>query len=432
MLAGGGPAGSAPRDETAHSFAAARLLGSSTAWPPPVPLTAWAAATAPAGPPTDPLAAGPERAWTAAAQDRTAREVLQASLPRVAAQPRARRSVLLAGHDLKFARELADQLAQRTDLAVTVDDWPELGRGTAHTRTRVRRADAIFAEWARTSAVWLSRHKRPGQFLAVRLHRFELDAPYPHQIAIDNVDAVVYIAPLFGRRIRDELGWPNRKLVYIPNYIDLDSLSRPKLPDARFAIGLVGVEWSRKRFDLALDLVSALRRQEPRFTLFVRSVMPWHNKFAWANPKERAYATACFNRIQQDPYLRGGVVFEPAGRDMARWLRGIGYILSTSDEEGSHTAVTEGMASGAVPLVRPWPGADELYGQEWLCPSLADAATTLLDTDEHTWAQRAERARAEARRTHNPEAVVEAWADLLHGEIDNARRHFAEFSRLTG
>lgn len=431
MLAGDRTVDPSAQDLAGYGFAVARLLGPSAAWPPPGQRTAWGQASPPAS--ADAPAAAGGAGWSAAVQDRTAHEILRESTPQAPAKERGRRSALLAGYDLKFARELADRLAKRTDLAVTIDDWPELGRGTSRTRMRLRRADSIFAEWARTSAVWLSHHKRPGQFLAVRLHRFELDAPYPRQIAIDNVDAVVYIAPLFGRRIRDELGWPARKLVYIPNYIDVDSLDRPKLPDARFAIGFVGVEWSRKRFDLALDLIAALRRQEPRFTLVVRSVMPWHNKFAWANPKERAYATACFNRIQQDPYLRGGVIFEPPGRDMARWLRGIGHILSTSDEEGSHTSVTEGMASGAVPVVRPWPGASELYGEEWISPSLADAVATLLDTaDDRTWAERSARARSEARQTHNPEAVVEAWADLLHGEIDNARKHFAEFSPLTG
>jgi hypothetical protein len=41
----------------------------------------------------------------------------------------------------------------------------------------------------------------------------------------------------------------------------------------------------------------------------------------------------------------------------AEWLRGIGFILSTSDSEGSHHAIAEGIASGCVALVKRWPGA---------------------------------------------------------------------------
>jgi glycosyltransferase involved in cell wall biosynthesis len=349
-------------------------------------------------------------------------------MPQPPATPRATVTALVAGFDLRFAEELVERLGNRTDLAVTVDPWPELGRGGAQTEALLDRAGSIFAEWARTSAVWYSRRKRPDQFLVVRLHRFELDAPYPRQIAMENVDAVVYIAPLFGRRIRDELGWPQHKLVYIPNFLDVDWLDRPKLADARFALGFVGIEWSRKRLDLALDLLAALRRQEHRFHLVVRSVMPWQNAYAWAEAAERDYVAWCFDRIERDPLLRDAVVFDPPGRDIARWFRRIGHVLSTSDAEGSHTALSEGMASGAVPVVRPWPGAAELYDKEWIHASTADAAAAVLaNVDAAAWADRAGRARAEVRRSHDPAAVVAAWADLLHRDVAAARAHFAEY-----
>ena len=47
---------------------------------------------------------------------------------------------------------------------------------------------------------------------------------------------------------------------------------------------------------------------------------------------------------------------------MAEWYRGVGIILSSSDSEGCHTAVMEGIASGALPIVHAWPGARELFG----------------------------------------------------------------------
>lgn len=406
-----------------RSFAQWRLAGGRW-WP--VSLTRWGDSSPPGAQATEVLAT-----WTVHDQVRGARAVLDAVAPRPPRRPRPARSVLVSGHDLKFARDLAARLDQRTDLDVVIDEWPHLSHRNRQTSARLRGADAVFAEWARTSAVWLSTHKRPDQFLAVRLHRFELDSPYPREIAIDNVDAVVYIAPLFGRRIRDELGWPTDKLVYIPNFLDVDWLDRPKLPEARFAVGFVGVEWSRKRFDLALDLIAAVRREDSRFTLVVRSVMPWHNHFAWGRRAEREYATWCFERIEQDPLLRGGVFFDAPGRDMARWYRRVGHILSTSDEEGSHTAVSEGMASGAVPIVRPWPGASELYGREWIHDSTESAVATLLaGADADDWDKRAERAKAEVRRSHDPAAVVNAWADLLHGDVAGARTYFAEY--LTG
>jgi glycosyltransferase involved in cell wall biosynthesis len=172
-----------------------------------------------------------------------------------------------------------------------------------------------------------------------------------------------------------------------------------------------------------------VRRADRRFTLVVRSKMPWRNRLAWADPAQRAFTGECFARIDQDPLLRDAVIFDPAGRDMARWFRRVGHVLSTSDVEGCHTAVAEGMASGAVPVVRPWPGAAEVYDPRWVYDGLDPAAEAVLaGADADHWRVRASEAQAEIRRSHDPAAVVAAWADLLHGDIERARAYFAAYT----
>jgi len=49
---------------------------------------------------------------------------------------------------------------------------------------------------------------------------------------------------------------------------------------------------------------------------------------------------------------------------MGDWFSKIGYILSTSDFEGSHLSVAEAMASGSSPVIITWDGADEIYPKE--------------------------------------------------------------------
>lgn len=365
-------------------------------------------------------------AATAEDQVRAARRVLAAALP--TRSDRAERNVLVSGFDLKFIRELSARLNNRSDLAMNLDTWPSLGHRSPQTDRLLAGADTVVAEWARPSAVWLSRNKRPGQLLIVRLHRYELDAHYPRDIDMSNVDAVVYVSPPIRRRIIDELGWPAEKLVYIPNHVDVDWLDRPKFPDARFTIGMVGIEFQNKRFDLALDILSEVRRRDPRFVLRVRTALPWSNKYAWARPTEREYVNRCLRRIEEDPQLRTAVVFDQPGRDMARWYRGVGHVLSLSDIESFHMSAAEGMASGAVPVIRPWPGANEIYGKEWIQPSVEAAADFILaDADETVWCERASRAQAEIRASVDPAAAVQAWADLLHGDIAAARQRFSSF-----
>ena len=59
---------------------------------------------------------------------------------------------------------------------------------------------------------------------------------------------------------------------------------------------------------------------------------------------------------------------------MEEWYRGIGTILSSSDSEGCHTSVLEGMASGAYPVVHNWPGAQGLFH-----PFVHDDITQAID-----------------------------------------------------
>jgi glycosyltransferase involved in cell wall biosynthesis len=409
------------RADEPYSFAAARLRGLSARWA-DQDWPGWSegASTTPMQCPDDSFATE----WTAATQDDCARRLWRSMRPTT--RSGAPRRALLTGFDLRFARDLAERLATRGDLRMTVDEWPVVSTGSPQTEKLVDDAQSIFAEWARPNAVWLSERKRRDQVLVVRLHRYEIDAVFPREINIDNVDAVVYIAPQFGRRIRDELGWPSEKLVYVPNFLDVDWLDRPKLPQARFVLGFVGLELIRKRFDLALDLLTEVRRHDPRFTMRVRSVMPWDNRYAWLNPQERAHVGWWSARIERDPLLRNAVIFDPPGRDMGRWYRQVGFIVSTSDEEGCHSSVAEGMASGAVPVVRPWPGAVEVYDTRWVHVGTLDAVRAILaGADASAWTAAAAEAKAEIRRTNAPDMVISAWSDLLHGDIKGARKHFA-------
>ncbi len=418
QTAGGGE----PRP-TPYSYAVARLRGPDGPWTAPR-LDPW-------GGEEQPVTGEAAPDWTAAAQ-RTGAHHLLDTLPPLAAVPAdtPRLRVRVFGHDLKFMRELADVLGERPDLDVAVDEWRSAGaKNDGITENLARSGQTLVAEWARPNAIWLSEVKRPDQRLVVRLHRFEIDSDYPRRIKIDAVDAVVYIAPHMGRRIHEELGWPREKLVYIPNYTDLSRLDRPKYPDARFTLGMVGIVPSLKRFDLALDLLAALRREDPRYTLLVRSQASWAHKPSWQRSEERRHTQRALERVEKDPLLRGAVVFDAFGRDMAAWFRKVGHILSLSDVEGSHAALCEGMGSGAVPVIRGWEGAAEAYGQDALCGSLGDAVARVLENaDPATWERRSEQAKREVTARFAPAQVVEAWVDLSYGHIDEARQRFAEYA----
>jgi len=329
--------------------------------------------------------------------------------------------VVVAGHDLKFFTPLLDYLRLQPDLEVRLDQWAALGQhDPAVSRELAEWADVVICEWCGPNAVWYSKHKRRGSRLLVRLHRFELESPYPRQVKISAVDQVLCVSRHYARLCRERTGWPEAKIATVPNAIDVAQLDRPKLDGARFHLGLIGIVPSRKRLDLALDVLEALRREDDRYLLFIKSGMPWEHWWVWKNPAEREHYATALRRAQRSPLLRGAVVFDDAGPDVASWLRRVGFMLSTSDDESFHVAPAEGMASRAVPVLRHWPGAETIYDRRWIHDTPADMAAAIGALDEEGWRQAGDEAHAQAKAAFNLPLVCEAWRGLLRRDIDPA------------
>jgi glycosyltransferase involved in cell wall biosynthesis len=381
-----------------------------------------------------------ERTRAAAAQFTTAaaagrvRGYLDAAFPERSAAGRASRAalaagsgtgrlrVLVAGHDLKFFTGLLDYFRRLPELEVRVDQWEALGRfDPARSAALARWADVVICEWCGPNAVWYSRHKRRGSRLLVRLHRFELTSGYPQLVRIGAVDQVVCVNRHYARLCLETVGWPAAKVTTVPNWLDAGQLDRPKLPGARHHLGLVGIVPSRKRLDLALDVLGELRRTDDRYQLFIKSGMPWEHWWVWRKAAERDHYTSALRRIQRSPLLRDAVVFDEPGPDVAGWLRRVGFVLSTSDDESFHVALAEGMASRAVPVVRHWPGAETVYDQRWLhrTPAGMAAAIAALDSDSG-WQAAGELAREQAVAAFALDQVRAAWLELLTGDLPPA------------
>ena len=328
----------------------------------------------------------------------------------------------MAGHDLKFFTPLLDYLRLQPDLEVRLDKWAALGKHDAGaSRELAGWADVVVCEWCGPNAVWYSRHKRRGSRLLVRLHRFELTSPYPDQVKIGAVSQVVCVSRHYARLTREQTGWPAAKVVTVPNAIDVAQLDRPKLDGARFHLGLIGIVPSRKRLDLALDVLEELRREDDRYLLFIKSGMPWEHWWVWQNPAEREHYASALRRVQRSPLLRGAVVFDDAGPDVPAWLRRVGFVLSTSDDESFHVAPAEGMASRAVPVLRPWPGGVTIYDMRWIHQSPADMAAAIAALGgEADWRRAGDEAHAQVSAAFNLPGVCEAWRGLLTTDLDPA------------
>ena len=302
-----------------------------------------------------------------------------------------------------------------------MDHWRGLGRHSAEASTALARwADVVICEWCGPNAIWYSRHKRRGSRLIVRLHRFELTAGYANLVDIKAIDQVVCVSRHYARLCRERAGWPADKVVTIPNTVDIGQLDRPKLEGARHHLGVIGIVPARKRLDRALDVLEELRREDDRYLLFVKSSMPWDHWWVWRKPEERAHYTTALRRIQRSPMLRGAVVFDEAGPDVAAWLRRVGFVLSTSDDESFHVAPAEGMASRAVPVLRHWPGAETIYDTRWIHRTPADMARAIAALDEDEWRDAGDRAHEQAEAAFAFDRIRGSWLGLLTSDLPAA------------
>ena len=334
-------------------------------------------------------------------------------------QPGTTRRLAVVGTDLKFIRPLLTRFEATGRFRVRVDEWPKFrAHDPESTEEILAWADIVVCEWAGPNAVLASRAKRPNQRLVVRLHRMELSHPEWREIDISAVDLVVAVGPYYRRRIIEVTGWPESKVTVIPNFVDEEALALPKTDDARFHLGMIGYASSRKRLDLALDLLTEVRRREPRYRLRLKGDQPWGLKWVEDRPAEVDFFGRIRRRLDDDADLAGAVSFDPPGSDIGPWLQQIGFIVSTSDDESFHLSPAEGMASGAVPVIRPWPGADEIYEREWVVDGSADQAERIvsLGATEQTWAAAGERARHQVLARYRLGDVTDLWLERALGD----------------
>ncbi|VEW14735.1 Glycosyl transferases group 1 [Brevibacterium casei] len=325
-----------------------------------------------------------------------------------------RKKVIISSHDFKFLGELVDGLGQRSDVDLHFDGWTNLHEHDEPSSLKTKtNADVVLCEWAGPSLVWHAEHKTPGTKLVVRLHGFELRGPWLNDLEVNKVDNWIFVSERYRRLTVEQLRLDPSKTSVIPNMIDCEDLNRPKLEGSEFQLGMVGIVGFGKRPDRALDLMQYLLEYDDRFTLRFKGRPPWDYNYEWRDPLQRQLYLDFYERIRKEDRLRNRVVFESFSPDIASWLRGVGFVLSPSHNESFHLAPVEGMASGAVPVVWRRPGAEEIFGNDWLVNDAEGAANVILDlTKRNATSEAAGRAQAQALQWDRNK-VLARWFDML-------------------
>lgn len=291
------------------------------------------------------------------------------------------KKILIAGHDLKFAKFIMEEIEQADNLELLVDQWQGHSKhDEAKSIELLNQADIIFCEWGLGNIVWYSKHKKYGQKLITRIHAQELKTRHLDKCNHDNIDNYIIISPYYFELIIAEFALKRAKCKMVFNMVDTELLDKPKLVNAEFHLGMIGDVPQSKRLDRALDIFEKLYKEDKRYKLFIKGKRP--EEYPWMHSKAKAeemsYYQQQYQRIKDNGW-DDHVIFEGHG-PIDEWLQKIGWILSVSDNESFHLSVAEGMASGAIPVIFNWAGADTIYPQNFIFKSISDIFTSVNES----------------------------------------------------
>jgi glycosyltransferase involved in cell wall biosynthesis len=251
-------------------------------------------------------------------------------------------------------------------------------------------ADVVWVDWTQRAAVLVSLLDLGVRRVVVRLHSFEAFTVFPHLVDPSRVDDVVVVSPAFHGLLAAQLptlGAGEKRVHVIANAIDGSGITTEKTAEASRTLGLVGWASPAKDAVWALDVLAALRAEDDRWRLRLVGAAPR----ADGKPGEAAYAHRVSARLAADD-VAGAVDLIGQSDDVASELRHIGVILSSSTRESFHVALAEGVASGALPVVRDWPllaaygGPRGLWPDGWIVATPPDAAQRIRDAVAGGWA----------------------------------------------
>lgn len=293
-------------------------------------------------------------------------------------------NILFCGHDLKFLTPVVNFVKSLSSTSVVVQQTHGhklSDADIAESEKNIEKADVIFCEWALDNAVWFSRHKRDGQLLVVRMHaqEFQADIPYLSRIDFDKVDSFIVICQEAVDYMGSHYPAVKDKVKLIYNPIDIvGRFSCAKKAASDHHLGYLGMVPFRKRPDLALQIFEKCVTVDRYFKLHIKGKQPTDFQWMISRKDEMArYDETFYGPLSRSSY-KSSVQFDEFDPNPGAWYAKCGFILSTSDFEGSHQAVAEGMAQGCIPVIRDWKSAARLYPKEYVWHDVDDAVRMIL------------------------------------------------------
>jgi tetratricopeptide (TPR) repeat protein len=254
------------------------------------------------------------------------------------------RKLLFVASQKSFLTDIINELSRDNQVEVyggtKVDEMMALMRG----------ADVAWFEWCDNYLIEATRLPKMCPIIC-RLHSYEAFTDMPRKVDWSKVDHLVFVnesvQTLFKAQVSEA---PPMSVIH--NGVDLARFRIPKRKQYGKKIASIGYINYKKNPALLLYCFKKIHEYDPEYTLHI------------AGKHQDSRIALYFEHFLRCNPLP--VEFEGWVQDIPSWLADKSYVISTSLFESFHYSIAEGMASGVMPLIHNWYGADGLYPNEYL------------------------------------------------------------------
>ncbi len=225
--------------------------------------------------------------------------------------------------------------------------------------------DLAWIEWCDQFVIAASKLPKTCKIIC-RLHSYEVFTDLPRQVDWSKIDHLV----LVNESVKELLAYNTQistptSVIY--NGVDIDKFTIPANKVRSKSICSIGYINYKKNPALLLYCFKAIHEWDPEFTFHI------------AGEHQDARIQVYWAHLL--PKLGIPLQFDGWTHDVPEYLRDKDYVISTSLFESFHYSIAEGMASGALPLIHDWFGADKLYPREFLFTTPADCLRLLRELE---------------------------------------------------
>ncbi len=211
-------------------------------------------------------------------------------------------------------------------------------------------ADLAWFEWCDNLLIEATKYPKKCPIVC-RLHSYEAFTDMPTKVDWSKVDQLVFVnrsvEELVRPLITGAVPW-----TVIHNGVDCQKFQIPSGKQFGKKIASVGYINYKKNPTLLLYCFKKIYEYDPEYTFHVAG--------AHQDARIKLYFD---NFLKENPLP---LTFYGWVNDMAQWYADKNYVISTSLFESFHYSIAEGMASGLLPLIHNWYGAQYLYPSEYM------------------------------------------------------------------